>query len=119
MRKVFFNPAKNGHVAPRFTPIPVETDNGIVHAFLSNEEISSQIGVSDCMEFDPAFLASKGISPIGFSGSIFSPLDAVTQLSDNVYNLDLQIINDVNNISNNNINSDSNSNVDKINTDNN
>lgn len=96
MRKVFFNPKKNGSVPFRMTPVPVETDNGIVHTFVSNDELSKQVGISDCMLLDPAFLVSKGVNPIGFSGSVISPLDAVHTLTNNVYNLDLNMINDNN-----------------------
>lgn len=77
MIKTFFNPHKS-KVAPQFngTNIPVETPDGIVHKYMSDDEIRERYSHDNVMELDPAYLASKGVEPMTFSGSVISPLDA-------------------------------------------
>lgn len=75
--KVFFNPHKKPFVAePRTTDIPVETDNGIVHKAMSDDEIAERHAHDNALELDPAYLASKGVEPKMFGGSVLSAMDA-------------------------------------------
>lgn len=87
MIKTFFNPNKTNRVAPQFdgTHIPVETENGIVHKFMTDDEISKRYAHDNALELDPAYLASKGVEPRSFSGSVISPLDAHDRIVSNAF----------------------------------
>lgn len=75
--KVFFNPHKERFVTPeQTTAIPRETENGIVHEYMTDDEIREKHAHDNAMELDPAYLVSKGVEPRTFSGAVMSPLDA-------------------------------------------
>lgn len=77
MVKVFFNPNKD-RIPPQFdgTDIPQSTPDGIVHKYMTDEEIRSRYSHDNALELDAPYLMSKGVEPPKFSGSVISPLDA-------------------------------------------
>lgn len=85
MIKTFFNPNKKLKVPSQYsgTDYPVETPNGIVYQHMSDEEVSKRYSHDNALELDPAYLASKGIEPRAFSGSVISPLDAHDKIVSN------------------------------------
>lgn len=80
--KVFFNPHKGFTPKSRTTDVPRETEDGVVFDSLSNSELFNRYSKREATTYDPAFLASNGIEPVKFSGSVVSPLDGYEQLCD-------------------------------------
>lgn len=79
--KTFFVPNRKRFVPEeRTTAIPRETPDGIVHDHMTDHDIHDRFSADNAMEFDPAYLASHGIEPKTFGGSIVSPLDATESL---------------------------------------
>lgn len=79
--KTFFVPNRKRFVPDeRTTAIPRETPDGIVHDHMTDQDIHDRFSADNAMEFDPAYLASHGIEPKTFGGSIVSPLDATESL---------------------------------------
>lgn len=83
LMKVFFNPKRVRNIPSMSTPVPRESDNGIVFDVLSDNEIFERNSIPDALHEDAAFLASKGVEPRSFSGSVISPLDAVDAIMSN------------------------------------
>lgn len=79
--KTFFIPKRNRFVPEeRTTAIPRETPDGIVFEHMTDQDIHNRFSADNAMEFDPVSLASHGIDPKKFGGSIVSPLDATESL---------------------------------------
>lgn len=83
LMKVFFNP---NHVrkpqSNEMTFVPTITNDGVVHVPYTDDDLSSKLNGLRALDEDPAFLASKGVEPRSFGGSVISPLDAIDNAID-------------------------------------
>lgn len=79
--KTFFIPKRKAFVPEdQLTSIPRDTPEGIVHDVLSDQDIIDRYSANNALDFDPANLASKGIDPKAFGGSVLAPLDSIDRV---------------------------------------
>lgn len=97
--KTFFVPKREKFVpADQLTSIPRETPSGIIHEIVSDKDILDRYSSPNAIDFDPVNLASNGITPPSFIGSVVSPLDATERLVDSFDESYSSISNDDNSV---------------------